>query len=60
MNEFDLIARLISFCPLNESVIVGAGDDCAVVDAGIPAQFLLLKTDAIVEGIHFAPDADPE
>ena len=60
MNEFELIARLIPACPLNESVIAGAGDDCAVVDAGIPAQFLLLKTDAIVEGIHFAPDADPE
>lgn len=60
MNEFELIARLTHSLPTNKSVVVGAGDDCAVLDVGLPDRLLLLKTDAIVEGIHFLPDAPPE
>ena len=60
MNEFDLIAHLTSSLPSNASVIVGAGDDCAVLDSGSPDRWLLFKTDAVVEGIHFLPDAMPE
>jgi thiamine monophosphate kinase len=30
-------------------VIVGAGDDCAVLEAGLPDRYLLFKTDAVVE-----------
>lgn len=59
MNERDLISRLLPALPRNESVIVAAGDDCAVLDVGAP-QFLLFKTDAVVEGIHFGRDASPE
>lgn len=36
-------------------IIVGPGDDCAVVDTGRRGQFQLLKTDAMVEGVHFLP-----
>jgi thiamine-monophosphate kinase len=39
---------------------VGAGDDCAVLDAGIPDRLLLFKTDAVVEGVHFTPETAPE
>ncbi|MCU0788260.1 MAG: thiamine-phosphate kinase [Verrucomicrobia bacterium] len=46
--------------PANDSVVVGAGDDCAVLDVGIPDRQLLFKTDAVVEGIHFQPEAPPE
>jgi thiamine-monophosphate kinase len=60
MNEFELIARLIPSLPTNESVIAGAGDDCAVLDVGIPGRLLLFKTDAVVEEIHFTKTADPE
>ena len=60
MNEFELIARLTPLLPANDSVVVGAGDDCAVLDVGIPDRQLLFKTDAVVEGIHFQPDAPPE
>jgi thiamine-monophosphate kinase len=60
MTEFDLITRLTRSLPTNRSVVVGAGDDCAVLDVGLPDRLLLLKTDAIVEGIHFKPDATPE
>jgi thiamine-monophosphate kinase len=60
MNEFELIARLTRSLPGNESVVVGAGDDCAVLDLGLGDRFLLFKTDAVVEGIHYAKDAAPE
>ncbi len=60
MNEFALIQRLTRSLPTNPSVVVGAGDDCAVLDAGVPDRLLLFKTDAIVEGVHFAADAPPE
>lgn len=60
MNEFELIDRLTRALPTNDSVVVGAGDDCAVLDMGTPDQLLLFKTDAVVEGIHYAKDAPPE
>jgi thiamine-monophosphate kinase len=60
MNEFDLIARLARSLPLNESVVTGVGDDCAVLDLGVPDKLVLFKTDAVVEGIHFTREAPPE
>jgi len=60
MNEFELIARLTQSLPKNPNVVAGAGDDCAVLDFGLPDQWLLFKTDAIVEGIHFTQDTPPE
>jgi thiamine-monophosphate kinase len=60
MNEFELIHRLTRSLPTNPSVVVGAGDDCAVLDAGIPDRLLLFKTDAVVEGVHFTPETAPE
>ena len=38
----------------------GAGDDCAVLDSGQPGRYLLFKTDAVVQGIHFSATAEPE
>jgi thiamine-monophosphate kinase len=60
MNEFELIASLTAGLPTNASVIAGAGDDCAVLDWGQPDKVLLLKTDAVVEGVHFLASAEPE
>lgn len=60
MNEFELIRQLTRSLPTNKSVIVGAGDDCAVLDLGIPDRFVLFKTDAVVEGIHFTKEAPPQ
>ena len=60
MNEFELIQRLTRSLPTNKSVVAGPGDDCAVLDFGLPDRLLLFKTDAIVEGIHFPPDTPPE
>jgi thiamine-monophosphate kinase len=45
------ITRTLRF---DERVEVGPGDDCAVVRFGSNLQ--LLKTDCVIEGIHFLPD----
>jgi len=60
MNEFELIARLTKSLPTNKNVLVGAGDDCAVLDLGVPEKLILFKTDAVVEGIHFTKETPPE
>src|SRR5713226_98361 len=60
MTEFDLISLLTRSLPANSSVIVGAGDDCAVLDFGHSDRHILFKTDAVVEGIHFTSVTPPE
>lgn len=57
MNEFELIHRLTRHLPANAALVVGAGDDCAVLDVGLAKEHLLFKTDAVVEGIHFTKGA---
>ncbi len=56
IGEDELIARLVELVPtgLNQE---GPGDDCAVVDDG-GEDLVLLKTDALVEGVHFVREAD--
>lgn len=60
MNEFELIARLTEGLPSTPGVVAGVGDDCAVLDLGIPGHYFLLKTDAVVEGVHFTLETAPE
>lgn len=60
MNEFELIEKLSRSLPTNKSVVTGSGDDCAVLDLGLPDRLLLFKTDAVVEGIHFKLATPPE
>jgi thiamine-monophosphate kinase len=60
MNEFELIRQLTRSLPTNDSVVVGAGDDCAVLECGDPHRQMLFKTDAVVEGIHFTNETPPE
>ena len=50
-GEFAFLARLLPRLPPGRAVLVGPGDDCAVVTVG--RQRILLTTDALVEGIHF-------
>lgn len=60
MKEFELIERLTRSLPTNQTVVAGAGDDCAVLDLGVPDRLILFKTDAVVQDIHFKLDAPPE
>jgi len=58
IGEDALIQRIIPLAPRSENPIEGPGDDCAVIDPGPHSDFLtLLKTDALVENIHFLPEA---
>jgi thiamine-monophosphate kinase len=51
IGEFGLLAALLPTLPAGRNVIVGAGDDCAVVQS--PSGRLLLTVDSLVEGVHF-------
>jgi thiamine-monophosphate kinase len=54
LGEDALIKALCSPLPTSNDVVVGPGDDCAVVGRG--KVLTLLKTDAVVAGVHFLPD----
>ncbi len=58
IGEDELIRRLVLLMPRPELPEEGPGDDCAVVKSG-RGKLQLLKTDALVEGIHFLSDAPP-
>ncbi len=56
-SEDELVAALTSGLPLGKRVIVGPGDDCAVVRPR--KKKLLLKTDCLLENIHFLREHPP-
>lgn len=59
VGEDRLLAYLLPRLSGKESVVLGAGDDCAVVRFPHGNKFELLKTDCIVEGIHFPAKSPP-
>jgi thiamine-monophosphate kinase len=50
-GEFELIARLCGKLPQTPRVILGPGDDCAVLAPSPKPQ--LITVDSMVEGVHF-------
>ncbi len=58
-SEDDLIKKLTSDLVTMPEVLTGVGDDCAVIEKD-ERHHTLLKTDTIVEFIHFTPQEDPE
>lgn len=59
LGEDRLIANLIANLKRAPDMIAGPGDDCAVVAAPKKGRLLLLKTDCVVERIHFRPNDKP-
>jgi len=59
VGEDQLMQKCARHLRLNRSVLAGAGDDCAVTRFAGAQQLLLLKTDCVVEGVHFSAKAPP-
>jgi thiamine-monophosphate kinase len=59
VGEDILVEELTRGLPVGEDVVVGAGDDCAVVRGSRRGWSSLLKADCIVEGVHFLKTAPP-
>ena len=57
LGEDGLIAQLCGGLSVSGKVVVGPGDDCAVVGEG--DLLTLLKADAVVAGVHFLAGEDP-
>lgn len=51
MNELEIIEQLTRQCPSNESVLVGIGDDAAVLRPSSHEQ--LVCKDMLMDGVHF-------
>jgi len=59
VGEDKLLGQLLPHLRLEKTVVAGAGDDCAVTKTFPGRNFLVLKTDCIVEGVHFLSGANP-
>jgi thiamine-monophosphate kinase len=59
IGEDRLLARLLPALSRNRSVVLGPGDDCAIIRGPKRGRLQLLKTDCIVEGIHFESASPP-
>jgi thiamine-monophosphate kinase len=54
IGEDAVVARLAGLLPEpGQGVLEGPGDDCAIVEGASGGEWLLLKADAVVEGVHF-------
>src|SRR5947207_3283339 len=60
VGEDRLLEQLLPKLRARREVILGPGDDCALVDSGKRGLLDVLKTDCLVEEIHFAKTAAPE
>ena len=52
-GEFGLIARLTEELAVRADVLLGVGDDAAILDVGNATEVLVATCDAQVEGTHF-------
>ena len=57
LGEDRLVQLITNNLTRNSSVVVGPGDDCAIVRIASADQLGVLKTDCIVGGVHFTVDA---
>ncbi len=58
MGEFDLIKAYFTRPAHGGGVVLGVGDDCALLQPE-PGMQLAVTTDTLVSGIHFLPDDAP-
>ncbi|PYK42544.1 MAG: thiamine-monophosphate kinase [Verrucomicrobia bacterium] len=58
LGEDKLLAQIFPRLNRNSRVVIGAGDDCAVVKFRGAKDWLLLKTDCVVEEVHFTRETN--
>ena len=59
LGEDAVVAAITRGLPLGGDVRCGAGDDCAVIGGRRDRVWRLLKTDCVVEGVHFLKNEKP-
>ena len=59
LGEDAVVAALTRGLPLGRDVRCGAGDDCAILGGARDRIWWLLKTDCVVEGVHFSAEENP-
>lgn len=60
LDEDALVRRMTRRLPTGGRVVVGPGDDCAVVRVKGRTELQLLKTDCLLENVHFLRDQPAE
>jgi thiamine-monophosphate kinase len=57
LGEDRLLNRILLHVPRERGgkVFAGSADDCAIVEIPRSKKYLVLKTDCVVEGVHFVP-----
>jgi len=58
MREFDLIARIRERATARDDVLLGIGDDCALLELPANRQ-LAITSDTLNAGVHFPPGTSP-
>jgi thiamine-monophosphate kinase len=58
LGEFDIIARYFASHDHRADVLLGVGDDAAVLDVNGQGRRLVVAIDTIVEGVHFPRSID--
>ncbi len=58
VDEFALIERYFAGLDAGAGVVLGVGDDCALLEPA-PGELLATSTDTLVCGVHFPADAAP-
>jgi thiamine-monophosphate kinase len=58
LGEDRLVKRLMKGLPTASDILIGPGDDCAVIGRPRDRVWQLLKTDCVIENVHFTREAD--
>jgi thiamine-monophosphate kinase len=59
-SEDALLPILLQGMPEGKNLVLGPGDDCAAMSVGGSRDLILLKCDAMVEGVHYLQETPPE
>ena len=59
VSELALLKAILPLLPGNDQVIVGPGDDCAVLKWNEEYD-LLVTVDQLIESVHYTPETSPE